>query len=443
MSWFFKQKKQQNPSLEKKPLSTIKVVISGATDGISVAAKDVLKNSLDSVSFLKFSYENVPVFENFSDIDNRNFFDFWEKGVQILKHHQADLLLRFDQGQNQIRLSFQTEDMYQNKTVPFFSLSNNLYLPIMFFENESLPPQISALIVATILSFCLKKDERYLRFLKQIMTRLQTQALPKGIGACYMSHILVFLILNYLALQGENFTKQDMNLVLNLVEAARKNLSETQDPMTEGMIYAAQGQIYQCAALSDGADVYVLTGLAIKQLKKAQKFFNRYIYPYDYGRLCLVLSKLYQKLFNLSGDNQALRDAIAELRAAEQIFTFAITPFVWAEIEGELGSSFSILSSCSNNEDIALLAVKHQKEQQKVYVKEKYPEKWADIEKEKADIYFHLGKRIEREDYLEKAIDLYHQVFDVYQNLHKDEKASQLEKCVLRADEEIMRIFSK
>lgn len=443
MLWFSKhsQKKQDSTDKDNNSLNPIKIVISGANDGMSVNPNNVLINSLQQMPFLTFSSEKISVFENFSNTDHQNFFDFWEKGVQILRHHQADVLLRFDQDQKQIRLSFQTENMYRKNAVAFFSVANYLYLPIDFFEEDILPPQISALILATILAFNFEKNEKYKSYLEQIMDRLSQKKLPAGIDVCHMPYILIFLILDYLTLKRESFNKQDMMLVAGLIQSAQKNLSQIQDPMIEGIIYAVRGQIYLCASNCQKADMYTFVSRAIEYFKKSQKYFSRYAYPYDNGGTALVLADLYLRLFNLSDDNQALRDAISQLRSAEQIFTFLVNPVLWGDIKEKLGSCFSVLSSKSNSEEIALLSVNNYREEQKVYNQEKHPEKWADIEKEIADVYYHLGKHIQNEKYLEKSIDSYNKAFEVYESLNQISKTRLLEKCVLRADEEIMRLF--
>ncbi len=443
MVWFWKkaEKKQAKADQTSVSLRPIRIVISGATNGMPVQTKDVLQNSLSQISFLSLSYEEAIVFENFAEIDHRNFFDFWDKGTDILKRHRADVLLRYDQMQNQIRLSFQSDDMYQKKDAVFFSAAHNLFLPLSFFNEEILPPQISALILATIISFVYEKDEKYKIYLEQIMTHLGQQKIPAGIEALYMPNLLIFLVLCYLTFKKESFCKEDMALVLSLIKSAQKYLIEAPNSNMKAIIDLTLGQMYLCASYSKKADVYIFIRRAIEYFKKSLKIFSRYTYPYDYARISFVMAEQYIRMFQLSDDNQALRDAVAELRGAEQIFTYTIKPFLWAEIEEKLGFCFSVLSSKSNSEEIALMAVKHFKEKQKVYEREKYQKIWADTEKNIGDVYFYLGKHIKSENYLEKAIDSYNSAFEIYKNSDMKDETNLLEKCVLRADEEIMRLF--
>ncbi len=441
MGWFQKSKEKSDlQNNQNDDLKKIKVVLLGPINGMAVGPKDILQKSLSQADFLDFSFEEALLFENFSDIDHQNFFDFWDKGCDALKRHQADVLLRFDQVQNQIRLSFQSENMYQKNEV-FFSCVHNLFLPVSFFNDDMLPTQISAILLATILSLALKKDEKYKSYLKKIMLLLGQKKLPDEIEASYVPHILVFLVLNYLSFKKESFTKEDMALTLTLMQAAQKNLYKTQDLTVEGMIYFALGQIYLCSSKEKNADALIFIGRAIDYFKKSLKFFGRYAYPYDYAQVSLILADLYIKLFNLTDDNQALRDAVFQLRAAEQILTFALKPVLWAEIEEKLGFCFSVLSSKSNSEDIALMAVNHYQNRQKVYTLEKHPKFWADSEKEIADVYYYLGKHNMIESYLEKAIDSYNKAFQIYQNMNLKDQMHLIEKCVIRADEEIMSLF--
>ena len=81
MVWFWKkaEKKQAKADQTSVSLRPIRIVISGAANGMPVQTKDVLQNSLSQISFLSLSYEEAIVFENFAEIDHRNFFDFWDK----------------------------------------------------------------------------------------------------------------------------------------------------------------------------------------------------------------------------------------------------------------------------------------------------------------------------------------------------------------------------
>ncbi len=437
---FTKNKKNEQTQIQNNELRPLKVVVVGSDSNSALPAKETIFNILKQYILFSVVLEKEQTLENFLNLNNKNFFDFWDSGLKILKQHQADVLIRIYQEKNSIRLNFQTDQMYQTNEPPFFSLLESLYLPISYFTQNNLPPQISNLIAATLIALNLKKDFSYQAPLEKLINILSKNKIPEGIEQNFIPHLLVFLSLNYISAKSDHFGKKDVKLILNLTSFAYKNLKNEYDSLAEGALLTTLGQTYQCAALNPKADSFSLIERAIESYKKALKHFSRYIFPYDYGRLSLVLSALYFQFFQLSEDSQTLRDSVFYLREAEKIFTSAGFPELWAKIEHNLGTYLSLLSARSNNIEIAQLAIQNFKNEQYIFTKQTNPEKWADIEIQIANIYYYLGKKISNKRFLETAINHYSYAYEIFDLLKQNKRTIEIETYIQKADEEIMRL---
>ena len=442
MSWnFLKSQKEKNAQPE--PLKPIRVVIMGHDENAPVDFKKVLAESFRSMPFLSVVFEDDFALEDLLNPDHKNFFDFFDSGIKALKKHNADVLLRFRSNGAQIRFNFLTPDMSLKKEPPFFSSLFGLYLPVSYFQTENLPEQISHLIGCTFVALSLKKDMRRLETLKALIKVLSKNKMPQGIEKRFMPHILSFLAFNYLAMCANTFQKKDMILISNLITSAQKSKDGAYDAVLEGTLLTLSSQMYILAADAKNADSYTFLERAAQNLKKALKYFNKYIFPYDYGRLSLVLSKSYFSFFKFSENRQSLRDAVFYMREAENIFTFATFPYLWADIEGDLGNYLMHLSAYAHNKEIAELAVQNYKNRQKVFSKETAPLLWAETEKSIADVYYYLGKDLENQAYFEKASDHYLDALDIFEDLKETKYVEMVENALEKTQEKILRLNQK
>ena len=437
----FKSKKQNTPA--QQPLLPVRVVITGRDENAAVGLKKVLADSFQSMPFLSVVFEDDFAPEDFLNPDNKNFFDFFDTGIKALKKHNADVLLRFFQNGTQVRFNFLTQNMYLASASPFFSSLFGLYLPISYFQSQDLPVQICCLISATFVALSLKKDSRYTEILKELVNILSKNKMPQGIEKSFMPHILNLLAFNYLALHADSFQKKDITLISNLINSANKIKAKPDDLLTEGALLTLAAQMYACAAEAKNADSYTFYERAVEKAKKALKYFNKYVFPYDYGRLCIVLSKFYFSFFKLSENRQSLRDAVFYMREAEKIFTRASTPSLWADIQGDLGAYLARLSFYSKNKEIAEIAVQNYKNKQSFYQKETYPLLWAQTEKSIADIYYYLGKDSENAAYLEKASDTYWNALEILEECGDTEHVQMIDNVLKKIDENFLRLNKK
>ena len=438
---FFKSssKKQSAPT----PALNIRVVIMGKDDTSTVGIKQVLSKSFESVPFLSVAFEDDFAPEDFLNPNHKNFFDFFDTGIKALKKHQADVLLRFYQDGANIRFNFLTPDMYFIDTPPFFSSMFGIYLPFDYFQTHSLPPQIAHLICASFVALCLKRHSECPQKLKDLINILSKNKMPQGIEKQFMPHVLNLLAFNYLALHANSFQKKDMHLILSLITSAKNTSKNTYDAALNGAMLTLLGQMYACAAESKNADSIMFFKRAAENTKKALKCFNKYVFPYDSGRLARVLAKFYFSLFKLSDNRQTLRDAVFYMREAEKIFTFSSFPNLWADIQGDLGDYLVQLSFYSKNKEVAETAIQNYKNRQKFYQKQTHPILWAKTQKSIADTYYYLGQNLQNAAYLEKASDSYIEAFEVFEQSGETEPLPIIENVLKKTQENFFRLNNK
>ena len=439
MIWRFYKKKQKAKEQEIEKTKPIRVVVV-CPPQFSAIQKEVIQKALSANVLFDVCFETESWSENFLNLDNKNFFDFLDSGLKMLKIHHADVLMRLYLHKNGVRINFQTSTQYVKYQPLWTSLLNSLYLPLSYFESQNLPLEMSFLIQSILMAINAHKHPMYQECLEHLIDILSKNKMPAGMDAKFLPYMFNFLALVYIGAHRNGFQKNDVSLIQKLLHLAFKNLSLAQDQILEGGLYATLGQMYEAALSGAKADSYLLLQRALESYKKAQKYFNRYVFVYDYGRLSVVISKLYRKIFALTDDNQALRDCIAHLREAEKIFTFASNPIAFDEIKSDLAKSLAVLSTKSNSEEIALMAVSSYKDLQTLYTKENMPYPFALLEAQIADIYYHLGKHTASRKHLDAALKYYDSALDVFENLKMKNKVQELETYMLKAAEEIMRI---
>ena len=430
---FFKSSKSQKSPQEL--LTPIRVVLMGQHESITVDLKKIFTESFQKYPFFAITTEDNFLGEDFLNSNNKNFFDFYDNGIKIIKKHHADVLICFYPSGTNIRFHFLTPNTYLQENPPFFSTLFALYLPISYFQMQNLPSQIGNLIASTCVALSLKKDVRYEKILKKFVDDLSKNKMPEGVEKRFVPHILSFLAFNYLALRSSVFSKKDMKLILGLLNFAYQLRSDLSDGILEGTLLVLLGQMYVCAADAKTADSYKFLERGIESIKKALKYFNKYIFPYDYGHLSFILAKLYFAYFKLQDKRQALRDAVYYMRQAQKIFTQAAFPYFWADIEGYLGHYLMNLSFYAETKDITEIAVQNYKNRQKVYQKQSFPILWAETEKNIADAYYYSAKNLNNAAFLTQASDHYYDALEVFELQNNSLYVQIIENILQKIDE--------
>ncbi len=440
MRWPFLKQKQQPKTLPEQPLVEPLIIVVSIPPYFLNSKKEIIRQTLSDESLFRIRFESENTIEFFSKQSGDNFFDLWESGLKILHLQQGDVLIRIFLDQEMLRFSFQTSDQFMKLTPLFTSIFNQLCLPSSYFDGKHLPEEIALLIKSFILAICVDKNPSYQQELRNNIDLLSRHKVPSNLEAKFLPYVLNYIILSYIASYQKTFQKKDVDLLQKLLRFAFKNFDQPKDELLEALLYISLGQISQAALNDPSAQAQVLLKRSIESYQKAQKHFNQYMFPYDYGRLHIIIADLYNKLFLLTAENQSLRDCIFHLREAEKIFTRASMPLLWVKIKDKLASAFSLLASLSNNEEIAFMAIDNYNELQNFYQKTS-PEKFAKTEEEIGHIHYYLGKKLKDESHLDESLKHYFQALEVLENLKKPEELSNLEKSILKAQEEIKRII--
>ena len=132
---------------------------------------------------------------------------------------------------------------------------------------------------------------------------------------------------------------------------------------------------------------------------------------------------------------QALRDSVFNLREVEKIFTFTLFPEFWADIEGELGHRLSVLSSVTKNNSIAELSVNAFKNQQKVVTERRDPFAWAKIQENIGNIYYHLGRETDNKEFLEEALEYFHDALYIFENMEMDDNRRRIMSSIAKTSD--------
>ncbi len=422
----------------------IKLVVASFEDECLENSGKILAQFLATQNFLDVIYYETAASGALFYQDGRNFFDFFDGGKQILDKTKANVLIRGFCQDDKICLSFQAPRQYDKLNLPVILPLNRLYLPLRYFQEKNMPASLSALISGIVVALAkVENAALQMNVLEKIVADISKQRSPEGLNLSCMPYILNALSLVYLQAVAENLKMSDVKTISALLENARKYQPATKDILLCGNIYANLGQLYQCAAEKLNHHKYTFYKNAAVCCRYAQKYFNRYSYPYDFGFLSYRLSQIYYGYWKQSSDIQALRDAVFHLREAEKIFTVAIFPYFWAEIQGNLGLYLSLLGLFSGNDEISMLAVDNYKKRQKIYMKEKSPQEWAKAEANIGNVFYNSGKKHDDEEYLEEAIKYYNRAAEIYENGKMSAELKQMQICMAKTDEYIMRLNRK
>lgn len=426
----------QEVNVQEKPqVQCLKIVIPAFEDECLINSGRQLAEAFAQMPMLNVVFNQDLQDKTFLNLQSRNFFDFIDTGKAILKKHKADVVVWGYREGNKIRLNFQANFQYEQYREPSFSLLNSLFLPLEYFQQQ-FPPSVLKLIYAAIVAVADKSampDKDALLF--QIMMEISRESLPSGLDINCRPYILNILAIAYLHALAENLQEKDFKLILELLEAALKCQHQKADMLLLGNIYANLGQLYTVASAQSSKKKYSYCRLALQNFQIAQKYFNRYAFPYDFGLNAYRLSKLYFAYWKQVSDVQALRDAVFHLREAERIFAVTAFPQLWARIQGDLGFYLSMLGLFSRSDEISMLAVASYKNRQKIYDREYKPMDWARTEENIGNVFYNCGKQLQDEAYLEESKKYYYSAAEIYENYKLSQNQRQMQKCIAKADE--------
>lgn len=369
---------------------------------------------------VKFFNEHFP--KGFLNLQGRNFFDFIDRGAQILKSTQSDVVIWGYEENGKIRLNFQVSEQYKIPNELHFSLLESLFVPLNFFTNidnfsPSLLDLINAVIIAAAPPVTGYQKSNKSKILAAQIAKLSAGSAPKDLSPEFMPYIMNMLGKVYLYNVKDNLSATDIAIISDLFNNALERLSYVHNPLCSGCTYANLAQLHELAFNRDIDNGFEHLKAAISFYQESRKYLNRN-YPYDFGISAYHLALLYYEYWKHKNDIQGLRDAVARLREAERVYTFEQFPTSWCHIEGTLGYYLTSLGMSTASNEIMQLAINSYKLQQKIHTQYAYPSEWADVQKEIGNIYYLLGKQNNDDNFMYEARNYFNSAADIYAQIH-------------------------
>lgn len=389
---------------------------------------DILqRNPLFDVHFFA---ETFP--KGFLNLQGRNFFDFIDRGTQILNSTHSDILIWGYEENAKIRLNFQITDQYALDNNLFHSLLDSLFVPLNFFTSPetfsaSLLLVICGIIIAAVPPVTNDQKDNREKLLTDIIALLAADTSPKEISREFMPYIMNMLGKIYLSNAQKNLNENDVEIIRNLFDSALKNKQFMRLPIYYGCVYNNMAQLYETMYKQAQTDGSPYLREAISFYQEAHKYLNKN-YPYDYGLIAYHLALLYFDFWKYTTDLQALRDAVTQLREAEKVYTLAQFPQSWCHIEGLLGYYLTSLGMTTASNDIMQLAINSYHNQQKIYEQRVYPLEWAGIQEEIGNIYYLLGKQNEDDNFMIEARNYFNSALEIYQQLKAKDRIAETKR---------------
>ncbi len=402
-------------------VETLKIVVVEFAEYGNYGFGQAMARLLQKNQYFNVLYFDEPFNKGFLNLQGRGFFDLVDAGNMILQKLNADVIVWGYQEEANIRLNFQTANVYSDWENVSCSILESLYVPAEYFEHISFfPEMLENLITGTIAAAISEQriDLRHLKqkLLKNTITNFMTDSQSENNNVMLSPCALNTTGLIYLSNTQRELTHKNFNTIKELLQNALSYKNQIMQNVHLGCIYKNLGQLYETALKQELGGYWQLFREAINNYRTAQKYLDHYNYPYDFAMISFKLSQLYFRYWKFSNDIQALRDAVHYLREAEQTYTEISFPELWSKIEGYLGFYLSLLGLFSKSNDISKLAIKSYKNKQTVYRKELYPVAWAKIQENIANVYYNIGKNAKDKTALAEAIDYYQSALKVYEN---------------------------
>ena len=416
------------------------IVVVEFAENVENSSGEILSALLRSQDYLSVKYFDEPFNKNFLNLEGRTFFDFIDKGQEILDKTKADLLIWGHRENDKIRLNFQNINQYEKENSCLLSLLDSLYLPASLFDDaKNFPLSVLNLILGAIISSIPKKDkqteiqQKYL--LKKIINNLSRNNSAKNMAIEYVPYLMNFLAIIYLTYCKNSNDEKEFKIVKKLLDTAIQHQDLIKNQVHLGCVYNHLGQLHYAITQHTKNKLQFHYKGAISNYQKAQKYIGKYAYPYDYGFISFNLSNILYSFWVQTEDLQALRDSVFNLREAEKIFTYSLFPEFWSNIEGELGHRLNVLSSLTHNNAIAELAIAAYKNKQKIITEKREPFSWATIQENIGNIYYRLGRETDNQEFLEESLECFHDALYIFENMDLPNDAKRLTTSITKTSE--------
>lgn len=402
-------------------VETLKVVVVEFVEYGNFGFGKALTRLLEKNIRFNVRYFDEPFNKNFLNLQGRRFFDLVDAGNMILQKLNADIIIWGYQENENIRLNFQTANVYSDWENVSSSILESLFVPAEYFEHISFFPEVLENLINGMVVSAISEQRIDLRYLKQkllknTVAQFSAVSTDNNSNLMFSPYIMNATGLIYLNYAQRELTQKTFDTIKELFQSALSYKNKIMQNFHLGCIYKNLGQLYETALKQDLGNYWLLFREAITNYRTAQKYMDHYNCPYDFAMISFKLSQLYFRYWKFSNDIQALRDAVYFLREAEKTYTQISFPELWSKIEGYLGFYLSLLGLFSKSNDISKLAIKSYKNKQSVYRKELYPVAWAKIQENIANVYYNIGKNAKDRNALTEAIDYYQSALKVYES---------------------------
>lgn len=431
-SWFFADKNKQESLLQSN--IKFRVCVIDFVDNIESENATTLCKQLSDFDNMDVVYYTESFNKSFLGLEPRSLFDWIDKGQDILYKTGADVLIwGYREGAN-LRLNFQTEKLFNVEDDNFILLLDSLYVPADVTE---FPNAIINLIYGAILSSICPADnevkivKKYL--LKKVINNLSKDNSAKILPVEFMPYVMNFLGVIYLSYAYSKMNEKDFKITQSLFDKALGHQDLINNPLHLGCIYSHLAQLFDTTSMLSAVKPYKFFKGAIENYFLAQKYFNKYNFPYEYGYVCFKLSNMFFAIWKQKNELQSLRDCVFQLREAEKIFTYALFPEFWAQIQGELGYKLSLLAQLMSSAEIAELAIASYKNQQKIVTERTEAIEWAKIQEKIGHIYYQLGKKTDDKALLEEALEYFHDALYIFENAQMTEEVKLLNVSISKS----------
>lgn len=414
------------------PISMYRVTVVAFEDKCNLNCGRRFADILKKNPLFEVNYFDEAFPKGFLNLQGRNFFDFIDRGNQILNSTHSDILIWGYEESGKIRLNFQVLGQYLIPNRLSYSLLDSLFVPLSFFTSPdnfsaSLMLIICGIIIATVPP--VTNDQYHCRpvLLNEVIELLAADTSPKDISKEFMPYIMNMIGKIYLSNVQQTLSPQDLEIIQDLFENSLRSLQNLHFPIYEGCFYHNLAQLYETAYRLDTTDGTEYLKKTIAYYQEAHKYLNKN-YPYDYGLIAYHLAILYFNFWKHTNDLQALRDAVSQLREAEKVYSFEQFPQSWCHVEGLLGYYLTSLGMTTKSNDIMLLAIDSYRNQQKIYEQKVYPIEWSQIQEEIGNIYYLLGKQNDDENFMLEARNYFNSALEIYQQLKAKTAATETKR---------------
>lgn len=227
------------------------------------------------------------------------------------------------------------------------------------------------------------------------------------------------------------------------VEAWRAavGLYDNGDPLILGQLYQQLGFAQQIIGERTN-DIQYLEASA-DAYRRALVNTSRRRKPFEWGLMKFRLGCVLYKIDTVSGDDNALREAIHACQAARQVFDRFMHPIRWAEISNTLSQILQVYGDNMRSIPVLEYAVKCCVGALQVRTPDTAPLQWASLQNTLGSALFLLAKHAGEWEYMRQSSEAFQYALSVYKDHGAGRMATVTERNLLRAERQVQALAEK